>query len=367
MNTPVRDKIAIRYTDKLLVLGVDGLDPRYSKKRLREGKMPNMQKFIDAGACREDLTLLGGHPTVTPPMWTTLACGCYANVHGITAFEHQGSELDKTFPNFDSRNCKAEPIWNVLVEKGIKTCVFHWPGNAWPPTSDNENLIVCDGTTPGGLGMGAASISSEFMVVADVKIETLSFAPSATADLDRACVIKADESKENINMADKLRAPVKESVWMIMDPTDGVGAGCIDDIMSMALSPIKEPSKWEYDVPEDAREFTVLLSDGRLRRPALILKNEQGVYDRVALYKSKKEAEPFVVLEKGVIKGQIYETVIRPDGTQKDANYDLKVINLAEDGSHVEMYVSNGVDMHADYIFKPANLFYALPHPADVR
>ena len=203
------------YTEKVFVLGVDGLDPRYSVKRLREGKMPNLQKYIDRGACREDLVLLGGHPTVTPPMWTTLACGCNSNVHGITAFNRQGSELDKTIPNFDSRGCAAEPIWNVLVENGIKTCVFHWPGNAWPPTSDSELLYVCDGSTPGGLGMGAASISSEFMVVADVKMEQVTFAPSATADLDRACVVKPDENKQNVNLADGLRATSeKESLIM---------------------------------------------------------------------------------------------------------------------------------------------------------
>lgn len=66
------------------------------------------------------------------------------------------------------------------------------------------------------------------------------------------------------------------------------------------------------------------------------------------------------MLEKGVITGQVYDTVVTPDGTHKDANFDMKVINLAEDGNHVEVYVSNGVDMHADYIFKPANLFYEL-------
>ena len=31
-------------TQKVFVLGVDGLDPRYSSKMLREGKMPNLQK-----------------------------------------------------------------------------------------------------------------------------------------------------------------------------------------------------------------------------------------------------------------------------------------------------------------------------------
>ena len=62
---------------------------------LREGKMPNMQKFIERGAAREDLMMLGGHPTVTPPMWATLSTGAYANVHGITGYNRQGSELNK--------------------------------------------------------------------------------------------------------------------------------------------------------------------------------------------------------------------------------------------------------------------------------
>lgn len=346
-------------TEKVFVLGVDGLDPRYSRKRLREGKMPNLQKFIDAGSCREDLVLLGGHPTVTPPMWTTLATGCYANVHGITAFNRQGSDLDKTIPNFDSRNCKAEPMWNVLANEGIKTCVFHWPGNAWPPTSDNENLFVCDGSTPGGLGMGAASLSSEFMAVADVKIEEVTFAPSATADLDKACVVKPDKSKTVVNTADGLRN-VKEKTSLILSYKQGMGAACVNDTLSLALSPVKEPHNWSYDVPEGAKEFTLLLSKGMIRRPSLILKNENGIYDRVALYKSKKEAEPFVILEPGKIKGQIYDQAVVGDGEYKDVNYDMKVLNLKEDGSHVEIYVSNGVDMHADYIFKPASLFYEL-------
>ncbi len=159
----------------MFVLGIDGLDPRYSRKMLREGKMPNLQKFIDRGACREDLMMLGGHPTVTPPMWSTLSTGAYANVHGVTGYFRQGREIDKIVGNFDSRNCKAEPVWNALVEAGIKTAVFHWPGNAWPPTSDSENLYVCDGSTPGGLGMGAATIADEFICMADAKAQSVTF------------------------------------------------------------------------------------------------------------------------------------------------------------------------------------------------
>ena len=58
-------------TEKLMILGVDGMDPRFTRRMLREGKMPNTQKLIDAGACREDLMLLGANPTITPPLWAT--------------------------------------------------------------------------------------------------------------------------------------------------------------------------------------------------------------------------------------------------------------------------------------------------------
>jgi len=35
-----------------------------------------------------------------------------------------------------------------------------------------------------------------------------------------------------------------------------------------------------------------LVNKGFERRPALILKNEQGVYDKVAVYRNKKDVEP---------------------------------------------------------------------------
>ena len=60
-------------TEKILLLGIDGMDPRFSKKMVDEGKMPHLKKMIEQGAARQDLMLLGGMPTITPPMWTTLA------------------------------------------------------------------------------------------------------------------------------------------------------------------------------------------------------------------------------------------------------------------------------------------------------
>ena len=60
-------------TDKLLILGVDGMDPKLTRKFINEGLMPNVARFIELGAAREDLRQLGALPTITPPCWTTLA------------------------------------------------------------------------------------------------------------------------------------------------------------------------------------------------------------------------------------------------------------------------------------------------------
>ena len=153
--------------DKILVLGIDGMDPRVTQKYLAEGKMPNLQKFVDLGAQRQDLSMLGAHPTLTPPMWTTMATGAYPITHGITCFNRQSKEhFGQIGYNFDSRNCLAEPLWNVFAEAGKKTLVWHWPGSSWPPTSDSPNLYVVDGTQPAAVN-NFATVDTEFIVLAD--------------------------------------------------------------------------------------------------------------------------------------------------------------------------------------------------------
>ena len=146
-------------SDKIIVVGIDGFEPSLAKKFMDQGKMPNLKAFVEQGACREDLVLLGGVPTVTPPMWTTLATGAYPNTHGITAFFNQHPDkLDTAVYALDSRSCKAEPLWNVFAEAGRQTLVWHWPGSSWPPTSSSPNLSVVDGTQPTAVNMGTALI-----------------------------------------------------------------------------------------------------------------------------------------------------------------------------------------------------------------
>ena len=77
---------------KIMVIGLDGMDPDLTKRFVEEGKMPNVKKMIERGAQRTDLHLLGAMPTITPAQWTTLACGCYPESHGITDFWNQDND-----------------------------------------------------------------------------------------------------------------------------------------------------------------------------------------------------------------------------------------------------------------------------------
>lgn len=273
---------------KILVLGVDAMDPRLTKKYVEMDLLPNVKEYMERGACREDLVMLGSHPTVTPPMWTTLACGCHANVHGITAYAKVKSEkgIDVCEYNFDSHNCKAEPMWNVFAEAGKKTLVWHWPGSAWPPTSDSPTLMVVDGTSPGAVGMAVATIESDFILHASTKFDKEIF-DIIEGTGHAACVIEGlvlNEENEGISVTESW---TQKYTQRIITDLSGMETAATETPLNTHNVPIKAAKGWA-NMPEDALEFSLTCSKGLIRYVGLILKNEAGDYDTVALYKNKK-------------------------------------------------------------------------------
>ena len=347
-------------SDKILCLVVDGLHPRFTKRMLREGKMPNVQKFVERGAQREDLVMLGGHPTVTPPMWTTLATGCYANVHGITGYNRKSPlGLDYVGYNIDSRNCKAEQLWNVFAEAGKKTLVWHWPGSSWPPSSDSPNLSVVDGTSPGSVGMSIGQFDKEMILGANEEVQTRFIKNGGQEDTDMAapCVITGMDGaliEEGFTIMGGISTRDDRSV-IIRDREDGLAGAGDRSVMDIVQSRIKPATGWA-NAPEDAKEFEMLFSDGFVRNPALILKNEDGIYDRVAVYTSKKDAEPVAVLTVGKLVPSVVGKGIKNDETV-DCNRNMELLELQEDGSQLRMYISAAMLNDVSACFHPKELF----------
>lgn len=342
-------------SDKVLVLGIDGMDPRLTRKLVDEGKMPATKKLLEKGSAREDLTMLGGHPTVTPPMWTTLATGAYPVTHGITCFWRQSKDnLDALSYNLDSRLCKAEQIWNVFVEAGKKTLVWHWPGSSWPPTSDSENLHVVDGTNPSMVNTSVSSVDHEYILGANVKTPELLFRSKAASDSHVPCVIEDLEPERDYVNLGAMAFSTGDSVNIILSPMDGE-ASLTDSPYDVVMSPIKEAHGWK-EAPENAREFYLLYSKGLIRRPALILQNENGEYDRVVIYKNKKEMEKVVELRENVFTKYIIDDAIKNDQHIK-ASRCMRLLHLDKSGDNLTMWVSSGLELDNDTLWSPKSLY----------
>ncbi|MBQ3509559.1 MAG: alkaline phosphatase family protein [Peptococcaceae bacterium] len=346
---------------KVAVLGVDAMDPRLTRKYIDMGIMPNTKKLLEAGAAREDLVLLGALPTVTPPQWTTLATGAYPSTHGITAFYRQGGDLDMVNLNFDSTKCHAEQMWNVTAEAGKKTLVWHWPGSAWPPSSDSENLHVVDGTSPGGVNMSSAQVDGEFIVMASDKNDTIEYRSGAMTDAKVPCVVTGlgdDKPKQKSGgMASLMQRKMEDGfrLYIVNPNKDGQG-GSNAIPADIAFSSIKPAEKWAAEIPADAKEFVVLLSGGLIRRPALVLKGEDGKYDHIAIYKNKKQLEPMVTIKNREYVRDIVDDCMKGDDMIK-ATRDMRVLEIAEDGSKVKMWVSASMNIEADMMWHPRALY----------
>jgi predicted AlkP superfamily phosphohydrolase/phosphomutase len=343
-------------TDKIFFLGIDGLDPCLTKKFMDQGKLPNFKKFVDRGAQREDLKLLCTPPTITPPLWTTLATGALPVTHGITDFWRQDPvHLDTACYNLDSRLCKAEPLWNVTAEAGMKTLVFHWPGSSWPPTSDSPNLHVIDGTQPAAPNSGVAKIEGEKMVYAASDIKEVLYKVAATTNTGAGCVIEdIPEPDLGFDPNTVLGGDAMSMRNIILKHNDGED-GIEDVAVDICNSPIKEASGWAH-APEGAKEFYCVTSAGRVRRPCLVLKNEEGIYDRIAYYHSKKDAEPIVVLKKDDYTVDVVDEFIYKEKPAK-GNRNMMLMDIADDGSMVRLWMSKAFDISHDSLFYPKSLY----------
>ncbi|MFR6291197.1 MAG: alkaline phosphatase family protein [Peptococcaceae bacterium] len=351
----------MKKADKILVLGIDGMDPRLSRYHMEQGYMPNLKTLIERGSAREDLVLLGGMPTITPPMWTTLATGAYPMTHGITDFWRQDPEkLDTLNYALDSRLCKAEQLWNVTAEAGKKTFVLHWPGSSWPPSSNNKNLFVIDGTNPEGVCMGTGEVEAEYIAVASEEISTVTYRNKA-GSTQMLCVVNDLEIETNDNQdeASLALAVAPEIKILRMEPDPTEGTTMTNVLMDASLSPIRKAEKWEFSIPEDAKECTILFSHGLIRRPALILKSNTGIYDTVKIYKNKKTDSCITTLK----NGQFVESVI-DEAIKKDITYtvtrNMRILHLEEDGSNLRIWISAAINIHDDNVFSPKSLHQEL-------
>jgi hypothetical protein len=75
-----------RGTKKIVVLGIDGMDPFLLTQFIKEGAMPNFVRLIASGGFKK---MRSSIPPQSPVAWSEFAVGAPAGVHGIFDFIHR--------------------------------------------------------------------------------------------------------------------------------------------------------------------------------------------------------------------------------------------------------------------------------------
>ncbi|PIE01555.1 MAG: hypothetical protein CSA81_11535 [Acidobacteria bacterium] len=156
---------------KVLVLGVDGLDPNLLKQFMAEGKMPHFKDFIAQGDFRP---LQTSRAPQSPIAWSNFITGMDPGGHGIYDFIHRDPEsmmLEFSMSKVEGAARtwevgswviplsspettllrKGKAFWEILGEAGISTTIFRIPVN-FPPVEVPGNYSLSGMGTPDILG-----------------------------------------------------------------------------------------------------------------------------------------------------------------------------------------------------------------------
>lgn len=121
-----------RTSPPVVVIGVDGMDPRVVQALLAAGRLPNLARFATEGTLGRLRTM---NPTLSPVLWTSIATGVRPEQHGIVDFQ------DGSGRPFTSNARRAPALWDILSQRErTVNCVGWWV--TWPAEPVNGNMVA---------------------------------------------------------------------------------------------------------------------------------------------------------------------------------------------------------------------------------
>jgi predicted AlkP superfamily phosphohydrolase/phosphomutase len=158
------------FRNKIVILGIDGMDPILLTHFIQEGLMPNFSRLIQHGSFSKIQTSI---PPQSPVAWSDFAVGASAGAHGVFDFIHRDPKTMTPYLSTSSivgpshtisigeweiplqkghadqlREGKA--FWEYLAEAEIPTTIFKMPGNF--PVKGEKVRAVSGMGTPDLLG-----------------------------------------------------------------------------------------------------------------------------------------------------------------------------------------------------------------------
>jgi predicted AlkP superfamily phosphohydrolase/phosphomutase len=157
---------------KVIVIGLDGFEPKIAELLLRAGELPNLAKLSKQGGfSRIDTT----YPAQTPVAWSTFATGVNPGGHGIFDFISRDPKTyfpDLALNRYEQKNAflppkvvnrrRGVPLWNLLSAAGIPSSIVRCPCT-YPPDNLQGRMLAGMGVPDlrGGLGTASFYTSEE--------------------------------------------------------------------------------------------------------------------------------------------------------------------------------------------------------------
>jgi predicted AlkP superfamily phosphohydrolase/phosphomutase len=127
---------------KVIVIGLDGLEPTIVEALLAAGALPNMARLVARGDLARVATT---YPAQTPVAWSSFATGTNPGGHGIFDFlrrDPQTYALDNGLNRYEQKNPllpprvvnqrRGEAVWDKLSAAGVSSTVLRCPCT-YPP------------------------------------------------------------------------------------------------------------------------------------------------------------------------------------------------------------------------------------------
>jgi len=146
--------------ERIIFLGLDGLDPRRTERMMAEGAMPNLARLAAQGSYHRLRTTF---PALSPVAWSTFATGVNPAKHNI--FDFLDRSLKSYVPRLSSARVgrpsrvlrlgrlriplsptpvelrrKSQPFWKILGRQGIGSTILRVP-ITFPPEKFDGRLL----------------------------------------------------------------------------------------------------------------------------------------------------------------------------------------------------------------------------------
>jgi tetratricopeptide (TPR) repeat protein len=123
----------------VLFIGLDGAERALMSPLMDEGALPHLAAIVESGCVG---ALAGRPPHVRAMLWTTLATGIHAPLHGVCGDVEVREDGAGVRPSGHG-SWRAPAMWQHLAEAGIRSAVVGWPASA-PAVSWNGGVIIDD-------------------------------------------------------------------------------------------------------------------------------------------------------------------------------------------------------------------------------